>query len=334
MDGTAPDRSDPPAGEDPTPGIGAAPPQEPGPPPAPPSPPRASAGGFFAAVLLLYLLPGALAQGKHLGAGLAWTQLFAFLLPAAAAAAGANLRPGAFLLLARRPSFAQVGLGLLAGVAGFAAAGSLVALWSHLLPPAWLEAYDIGRLFEGTPVRRAAMVELTALLAPVCEEIAFRGYLQSALRLRLPDRATLGLGAALFAAMHLNPVSLPGLLLLGLLFGWLALRAGSIWPAVAAHLANNGISSVLAATGLADGAPAAPTVGAILGPLAFSVGGLAAVLGAYRAATPAPPPPLDAAVPFAPALAADGFRWSRLPPGYLLWAALGSGALALLLNWR
>jgi membrane protease YdiL (CAAX protease family) len=331
MDGTAPDRSDPPAGE--LPGAGAGP-ASPLPEPAAPPPPRASAGGFFAVALLLYLVPGALAQARHLGAGLAWTQLFAFLLPAAAAAAGANLRPGAFLLLARRPTLAQVGLGLLAGTAGFAAAGSLVALWSLLLPPAWVEAYDIGRLFEGPLARRVAMVALTALLAPLCEELAFRGYLQSALRLRLGDGAALGLGAALFAAMHLNPVSLPGLLLLGLLFAWLALRSGSIWPAVAAHLANNGISSVLAATGLAEGAPSAVPLGALLGPLAFSAGGLAAVLGAFRLATPAPPPALDAAVARDPARPGAGFRWSRLPAGYQLWAALGGLALALILAWR
>jgi len=329
MDGTAPDRSDPPAGQAPAAGAGPVPQ-----PPDPAPPPRASAGGFFAVALLLYLVPGALAQARHLGAGLAWTQLFAFLLPAAAGAAGANLRPGAFLLLARRPTFAQVGLGFLAGVAGFAAAGSLVALWSLLLPPAWVEAHDIGRLFEGPAARRAAMVALTALLAPACEEIAFRGYLQSALRLRLTDRNALGLGAALFAAMHLNPVSLPGLLLLGLLFGWLALRSGSVWPAVAAHLANNGISSVLAATGLADGVPSAVPPGALLGPLAFSAGGLAAVLGAFRLAAPAPPPALDAAVPLDAARPAAGFRWSGLPAGYLLWAALGGLALALILAWR
>ena len=219
-------------------------------------------------------------------------------------------------------------------MAGFAAAGSLVALHSLFLPRAWVEAYDIGRLFEGSPARRAAMVGLTALLAPACEEIAFRGYLQSALRLRMRDGAALWVGSLLFAGMHLNPVSLPGLLLLGLLFGWLALRAGSIWPAVAAHLANNGISSVLAASGLAQASPAAVPLGSLLGPLALSAGGLAAVMGAYRMAAPAAPAPRDAAVPRDPALPCDGFRLALVPSAHLALAALGMAALAAILAWR
>jgi hypothetical protein len=51
--------------------------------------------------------------------------------------------------------------------------------------------------------------------------------------------------AFVFSAFHLDPVGLAARFELGLLFGLLAWRSGSLWPAMAAHGANNLISSLL-----------------------------------------------------------------------------------------
>ena len=51
--------------------------------------------------------------------------------------------------------------------------------------------------------------------------------------------------AFVFSAFHLDPVGLTARFELGVLFGLLAWRAGSLWPAIAAHGANNLVSSVL-----------------------------------------------------------------------------------------
>jgi hypothetical protein len=83
-------------------------------------------------------------------------------------------------------------------------------------------------------------VGVVSLLPPLCEELAFRGGLQSALAGRRSPARAIGLSALAFAAFHLDPVRLPGVLLLGLGFGWLTWRTGSIWPAVLAHVVNNG----------------------------------------------------------------------------------------------
>src|SRR5512137_701985 len=92
----------------------------------PPAPVRKSALGFFAATLVLHALPGAALQSLQPGLGLAWSEVFAFLLPAAAAAAGGNLKAGRFLLLSRRPTAAQMALGLACGATGFVAATGLM----------------------------------------------------------------------------------------------------------------------------------------------------------------------------------------------------------------
>jgi hypothetical protein len=48
-----------------------------------------------------------------------------------------------------------------------------------------------------------------------------------------------------FAALHFDPVRFPAVLLLGVAFGWLTWRTGSIWPSAVAHAVNNGAAVLL-----------------------------------------------------------------------------------------
>ena len=291
---------------------------------------RKSSLAFFLALLALLLL-GLVAQAASPAVGLLWTELFAFLLPAAAAAAGSNLRPAAFLRLSPRPPARTVALGALAGAAGYVLAGALMSAAQEALPPDWVKAFDLSPLFHGPAWERIAVTAAAAVLAPVCEEAAFRGYVLSALGLAWRPRAAIAASALLFAVMHLDPVRFPALLALGVLFGWLAWRAGSLWPAVAAHAANNGIAALLALQGLPDGPPERLPPSAIA--LAIAIGAvlLAPALAAYRAATPSPPALRAAAVLRDPRRASIRFSLAALPPPYLLGELGGIFALGLLL---
>ncbi len=296
----------------------------------PPQPVRKSALLFFAVALLLYALPGQIAQASSVVLGLAWSEVFAFLLPAAIFAAGSNLRPAAFLLLARRPTVAQVLLGFLCGVASFLVAGALMALSALLLPRGWLEAFDLTRLFQGPPIKRASLGVLASTLAPFCEEAAFRGYVQSALLSRFRPRAAIVASAFLFATMHLDPVRFVAVFALGLLFGWLAWRSGSLWPAVAAHAANNGIAAALTASGMAELASEPVDPKAALFTLVVSSVPLLLLASAYRSATPAPPPVESAIVRRDPSDGSATFRASRIPPHLAAAAAIGGVLLVLI----
>lgn len=78
-------------------------------------------------------------------------------------------------------------------------------------------------------------VILVGTLAGICEEMLFRGPLQTALVRKLPARVALVLTAFLFAAAHMDLHGVPIRLGLGLLLGWLVWRGGSIFPAMLAH---------------------------------------------------------------------------------------------------
>lgn len=84
------------------------------------------------------------------------------------------------------------------------------------------------------------------LLAPVAEEVVFRGAILAALlRAFRSHWVAIGLSAVLFAVVHFNPAQMPHALLVGLLLGWMYYRTGSIVPSVTYHWVNNTIAYII-----------------------------------------------------------------------------------------
>ena len=79
------------------------------------------------------------------------------------------------------------------------------------------------------------------LLAPVCEELVFRGaVLRSLLRWKPANHwLAIAISAVLFALIHLNPAQMPHAFAVGLLLGWLYYRTDSVVPGVVYHWINN-----------------------------------------------------------------------------------------------
>lgn len=91
---------------------------------------------------------------------------------------------------------------------------------------------------------RGAVLRLLLLLAvlagPVAEEIFFRGLVYRWLRFRLGVGPGLLVSAFLFALLHTDPVAFLPILGLGLLFGWVYERTGSLAAPIAIHMLHNG----------------------------------------------------------------------------------------------
>lgn len=89
------------------------------------------------------------------------------------------------------------------------------------------------------------LVLIVGVLAPVFEEIFYRGFVQQALLKRgLPPWVAIGISSLVFGASHFQLLQLPGLVLAGVLFGTLAHRAGRLGPAIAAHVTFNMVTVV------------------------------------------------------------------------------------------
>lgn len=86
-----------------------------------------------------------------------------------------------------------------------------------------------------------------ALLAPVVEEVVFRGAILRALLSSMKSKwGAICFTAALFALIHANPAQMPHAFLMGWLMGWLYMRTGSILPAIVFHWANNTVAYLIA----------------------------------------------------------------------------------------
>lgn len=120
--------------------------------------------------------------------------------------------------------------------------------WSKLLPPAPplpIEAGSPGLLMS---------VLLVSLVAPLSEEMFFRGFLYGGLASRhAPWRAAL-LSALLFALFHLDPRTALPIFLLGLLLAGLYGRTRTLWAPVFVHLGYNSTLLLVLVESAAQGA--------------------------------------------------------------------------------
>ena len=101
-----------------------------------------------------------------------------------------------------------------------------------------------------TPVNIAAGFLAIAVLAPVVEELLFRGFLQNALTRHMPFWAAIILSSFGFALVHGQPYAIPGLMSLSLAFGYIYHRTGSLRTNIILHMANNALALVLLTQGV------------------------------------------------------------------------------------
>jgi len=87
---------------------------------------------------------------------------------------------------------------------------------------------------------------LLAVLAPLVEELIFRGLIYGWIAGRWGTIPAFFLSSLAFAAAHWEPAHVVLVLPLGLLFGWLRRRTDSLLPSLFAHIFNNGFALIAA----------------------------------------------------------------------------------------
>lgn len=210
---------------------------------------------FLLLVIGLHFTLGSVLQVANPAFGISFGEFFFFAGLTWLVVRGQNFDPISFLAL-RPPPARVMAASLVAALAGFFVAGGVNAINRWIVGPEISARYDLTGLFQVRSVGEGILLVVgVALLAPLGEELVFRGYLHRVLGARYGIGRSIWVTSALFALIHFNPASILALFALGAIFALLRTRSGSIWPAILAHAVQNGLSSALVLTGLAEESP-------------------------------------------------------------------------------
>ena len=155
----------------------------------------------------------------------------------------------AFYLIRRRRFSEALWLRRTDGPALWAGASLAPALYLSVslvllaLPEAWLDSYR--EASAGVTTGGVVGVLAVAAAAPVVEEVIFRGLIMTRLSQAMPGWLAVLLSALVFGACHWDPVWFGYAFPLGLVFGFIDWKAGSILPSILAHMAFNSIGQLL-----------------------------------------------------------------------------------------
>ena len=119
----------------------------------------------------------------------------------------------------------------------------VVVVVLFVLPEAWTENY--GEASADIATGTILGVIAVAIVAPVVEEVIFRGLTMTRLSRAMPGWLAVLLSAAVFGVCHGELVWICYAFVLGVFFAFIDLRAGSILPSILGHLMFNAIGQIM-----------------------------------------------------------------------------------------
>ena len=129
---------------------------------------------------------------------------------------------------------------ILMGVATSFAIGFLltIALISGIIPESWLAVQNDA--YSDVVLANPFMQFLSVgFVAPVAEELLFRGFIFGTLKKEMPPWVAILISAVIFGVAHMTPLGIIYATGLGILMGWLTWRTGSVVPSLFFHMAYN-----------------------------------------------------------------------------------------------
>jgi membrane protease YdiL (CAAX protease family) len=134
----------------------------------------------------------------------------------------------------------------LAGFYALSAAYDAIATKLRITAPTNLD--QLTQQLHQEPLVIYATLIAAVVVAPICEEIFFRGFLLPGLQRSMPAWLAIGLSSLIFAAAHASPGSFALLFILAIFLGILRVATNSIWPGVILHTLNNALGLILVFT--------------------------------------------------------------------------------------
>ena len=179
----------------------------------------AASGSAHAAAMAAYLLIPSLA-------GIAWIWFFAVWREA-----DGWMRVGLY-----RPNQATLLRAVIAGLAGVLLVNIVIAITPDSFGTPMGPIVQIDHPVEGSVfLFRLVYILGAVVVAPVFEELVFRGLLFSWVRRRFAFLGSAVIAALPHAAIHGDPAAIPALTAVFVLFAWIFERERTLWASIVAH---------------------------------------------------------------------------------------------------
>ncbi|WP_238994572.1 CPBP family intramembrane glutamic endopeptidase [Mycolicibacterium chubuense] len=154
-------------------------------------------------------------------------------------------------------SWRGAGLGVLFGLGGLLLSIPAALLWLSIVgEDATSAAGEVFGNLRGTWFWAVAVFVVVAVIAPICEEIVYRGLLWGAVDQRWGRWAALSVTTVVFAIAHLEWTRAPLLLVVALPIGLARLYSGNLTASILAHQVTNLLPGVVLMLGVAGAMPA------------------------------------------------------------------------------
>ena len=108
----------------------------------------------------------------------------------------------------------------------------------------WLGLDDNMEVLFGDIAHNILGVITISLIAPLLEEVLFRGAIQGYMMRYYNPWTAIVCAALIFGVTHMNPVQTVYAALIGVIFGWIYYRTGSLLSVIVGHVLNNSMAAV------------------------------------------------------------------------------------------
>lgn len=109
----------------------------------------------------------------------------------------------------------------------------------ELFPESFLKMVDQMGMHGGWSIL------MLVILAPVMEEVLFRGILLESVRSKYNSGRAIVVSALMFGVIHFIPQQVVNAFVIGLILGFIYVRTDSLWPVIIIHALNNAMAYVV-----------------------------------------------------------------------------------------
>ncbi len=166
-----------------------------------------------------------------------------------------------------KPSVAGIAVPLLFGAAMAPLTGRIIELIP--IPDSVFGEYE--QLMDTAVTDSAASTAAIIILAPLCEELIFRGAVFSVLQKSFSKTFSVLFTAFLFGLVHFNPIQSSYAFLLGIILCLIRVCFDSLWASIAAHIAFNLVGGYVDITVMSNTAQTVLIIGCAAAAAALAV---------------------------------------------------------------